>query len=556
MPFTHVEIEERKTRSLALLFLFLIVLYAGSLVLLIGGVKVFLELNTYPAPFRVSPAPLEIALILGLSIAFGIAHWLRSTRGLFQRIVEALGARRADPHDTYHAKLLNVVGEVSVATGGRRIQTYVIPSPAMNACAFASPDGLAAIAVTEGALATLNRAQLESVVGHEAAHIASGDSLTTSVLCALFALHEEALKRLRQIAGMEGREGAHVLRGRMGLVILFIIGVLWLTRLARRIGEMFISREKEYRADAVAVRLTRNPLGLAEALRVLSRKWRGVGMRGESLSSIFIMDPGVESFSEREGWLADLFSTHPPTGRRIALLLGMAHHDPARFDEEMAASRSRRPARGLPAPAAIDDFSGQWSVWTPGGWTGPFGIREMAKEGHLVPESWVQRTGEGRAMPAYEDPLLLEALRTRYSDSSAIPTGAACPRCRIPLAAVRYEGAPLQRCPACRGCFVDSTQTAKIFSRQEYDFPEEVRRLGESLLSIRQQVDLRKRFYSTPRPPIPWSCHRCGGTVVREFFNPAYLVQVERCRACGLTWLDPQELELLQYLFERMQEGS
>ncbi len=64
------------------------------------------------------------------------------------------------------------------------------------ACAIADGTGRAALVVTEGLLARLTRAQLEAVVGHEAAHIASGDSVATGVFCSLFALHEETLKHL------------------------------------------------------------------------------------------------------------------------------------------------------------------------------------------------------------------------------------------------------------------------------------------------------------------------------------------------------------------------
>ena len=54
---------------------------------------------------------------------------------------------------------------------------------------------------------------------------------------------------------------------------------------------MFISREREYRADAAAVRMTRNPLALAETLHFLSRSWRGAGFIGSGFEMLCIVNP-------------------------------------------------------------------------------------------------------------------------------------------------------------------------------------------------------------------------------------------------------------------------
>ncbi len=141
---------------------------------------------------------------------------MSSTDQLVERVLTAVLARPIDPEDVYHMRLKNIIEEVSVATGGsHQIEAYVMPTPAMNACAIADFSGRAAIAVTEGLLARLTRAQLEAVIGHEAAHVASGDSLTKSVFCGLFGLHEEALKRLSGL--FSGRAGTSILRGRGGV---------------------------------------------------------------------------------------------------------------------------------------------------------------------------------------------------------------------------------------------------------------------------------------------------------------------------------------------------
>jgi heat shock protein HtpX len=559
MPFTHVEIEERTSRTITLLFLFLIVLYAVSLVALVGGIKFFLGVERADGQGweRHLLTPMELAQVFAASLAFGGLHWVFSTHRLFERVLTAVGGRPLDARDRYHAMLSNIVQEVSIATGGRSIESYVLQTPAVNACAWTDFTGRAAIAVTEGALARLNRAQLESVIGHEAAHVVSGESLTTSVFCGLFALHEEALKRLANL--LDSRDDARgKTGGRLGAMVFFAWAVLQATVGMKKLCEMLISREKEYRADAVAVRLTRNPLALAEALSILSSRWRGVGTRGESLSSIFIMDPGVESFSEREGFFAEWFSTHPPTERRIGLLLGMAHLDPERFSEQMSATLRRSPPRALPAPVRmdqqrppVDGESPRWMVWEQGQWIGPFGLAELEGTKPLTPDSWTRRIGEEVTRPAHQDALLLDALRRRYAKPAEAPHRTECPRCRLGLVAILYEGTPIDECPACHGCYVDPDIMAKLFCRQEYDVPESVKRLGETLLSEQGSALARQHLRAKRQLSAHRSCPRCGASVLRKYYTDAYPVEVEQCWECGLAWLDHQERELLQYLYEQ-----
>lgn len=548
MPFTFVEIEEHKTRKVVLLFLVLSLLYLASIVALVWGGRLILGIEQPP-----SSAALLGMLIVALAGA--AVHWLTSTNRLIDRVLTAILAKPLDPGDTYHARLKNIIEEVSVATGGRhQIEAYVIPTPAMNACAIADFSGRSAIAVTEGLLARLNRAQLEAVVGHEAAHIASGDSLSRSVFCGLFGLHEEGLRRFSVLLSTRG--GARMLRGRGGVLILFLMLVLWVTGKAKRLCELCVSREQEYRADAVAVRLTRNPLSLAEALRLIATHWRGVGAQGESLATIFILDPGADYLSDREGWLADLFSTHPPTARRLTALLGMAHINLDDFQQLMARHRVKRPRAAAPDRPA-QALPARWSVWLDDAWKGPMTLEELAGLSSVVPESWVQREGEDAAKPAYQDVSILQALQRRYDHSGAVERSGnlQCPNCHLSLSRILYEGVTLDECPACRGCYVSSDQVSRILSREEYAFSERIKRLADAMPGPSCRVRDSHEFGSLPysrREERP--CPKCGAAVVRKFYTTAYLVEVEQCWACGLAWFDQDELELLQYLYERSKE--
>ena len=98
----------------------------------------------------------------------------------------------------------------------------------------------------------------------------------------------------------------------------------WLLLQLSYLLNLFISREREYRADAAAVRMSRNPIALAETLHLLSRSWRGAGFIGSGFEMLCIVNPTATALDESEGFWADLLSTHPPLKKRIDILLAMA----------------------------------------------------------------------------------------------------------------------------------------------------------------------------------------------------------------------------------------
>jgi heat shock protein HtpX len=546
MPFTHVEIEERKTAKLACLFAFLVALYLASVLTLISGSRWFMGLSP-----RLSGIQWAGALLLACLAA--ALHWYVSVPRLVDRVLLAVLAKPIDPHDTYHGRLRNLIEEVGVAMGGRRIEPWVISTTALNACSVADFSGRSVIAVTEGLLARLTRQQLETVVGHEAAHIASGDSLSRSVFCGLFSLHEESLKRL---SGMfSGREGIDLLRGRTGAFVVFVLVVLWVTTHVKRLCELCVFREQEYRADAVAVRLTRNPLSLAESLHLISTHWRGIGAPGESLSALFIVDSGEEVLSEREGLAAEWFSTHPPTAHRIELLLGMAHTKPDDFERAMAdAGRRARRLRRTEAQAPQTPSAGprRWFLHGADQWLGPFTLDELRAREDFSPDRWVRRDDLSSVQLASQDEDLLTALRLRYGgDPTAQPAAGECPNCRVLLSPRLYEGVPIPTCPACQGCYVTPDIITRVFVRDEQAIAEPIRRLVRSLPAARYRPRIARSFRDLPGNRLKdRQCPSCGSAVIRKFYTEAYLVEVEQCWACGLAWLDRDELELLQGIYE------
>jgi heat shock protein HtpX len=107
--------------------------------------------------------------------------------------------------------------------------------------------------------------------------------------------------------------------------VLLVFLVLWilslhLAPLIARLVARAVSREREYLADASGSELTRNPLALASALEKIDAAKEPTPSIKQGVAHLCIADPRGRAVNEREGGLAELFATHPPIARRIALL--------------------------------------------------------------------------------------------------------------------------------------------------------------------------------------------------------------------------------------------
>jgi heat shock protein HtpX len=230
------------------------------------------------------------------------------------------GAREADP--ATHKKLLNVVEEMSIASGLPMPRVFVMESPGMNAFAAGRRPSEAIVAVTTGLLEHLNREELQGVIGHEMAHIKSRDTLyniCAAVLVGAIALLADMFLRGTPFRG-RGRSGGAG-RGR-GNAALFVLGILLaiLAPFAAKVLQMSISRQREYHADAVGAQFTRNPLGLSSALEKISQTGARVPGENRGTQHLFVINP-MRHFADNS---SALLSTHPSTALRIQRLQAMA----------------------------------------------------------------------------------------------------------------------------------------------------------------------------------------------------------------------------------------
>jgi len=253
-----------------------------------------------------------LALILSLGSFFGGDRLvLASTR-----------AKEVTPQD--QPRLHNIVEGLSIAAGIPKPRVYVIPEQAPNAFATGRNPEHASIAVTEGLLSTMNRVELEGVIGHELAHVVDRDILVGTVVATLVGaviLISEFFMRSWWWGGVRGRRGGD--RGGGGIeAIIFAVGLVLLV-LAPIIGQIVrlaVSRQREFLADAQGALLTRYPPGLASALRKIGAA-SGIPMRSANNATAHLwLNQPSRIQGEGMGPLEKLFSTHPPIEERIRRL--------------------------------------------------------------------------------------------------------------------------------------------------------------------------------------------------------------------------------------------
>ena len=310
-------------------------------------------------------AVLSIGLILHAAIAFGISYDAESTAGfapqfldpglailtlgltflliggasLFKvaqlrsggaAVARQMGGVEISPNtrDPAEKRLFNVVEEMALAAGVKTPRVYIMREEG-NLNAFAagySPDD-AAVAVTAGLLHTLNREELQAVIGHEFSHIVNGDMRLNIRLIGI--LHGILVLSLLghilfRFAAISNRSRSRNSKGNPAAIIFMLGLVMWILGslgvFFGRLIQAAISRKREHLADASAVQFTRNPQSMANALVLVAtgpRKFENANA-SEVAHMLF----------------ASAFSTHPPIADRIRAC------DPS-FDGDLQKARER-----------------------------------------------------------------------------------------------------------------------------------------------------------------------------------------------------------------------
>lgn len=232
-------------------------------------------------------------------------------------VAESVGAYKVNPNseNPYEHRLHNVVEEIAIAASLPIPAVYILKTKQINAFAAGLSPQDAAITITTGTLESLNRDELQGVVAHEFGHIHNGDmkiSMRLAAMCMGFFFVLYIAMRMLQFSNFRSRnrdnKGNPVL---LAAFILMIAGAF--TWLFGSILKAAVSREREYLADASAVQFTRNPSGIANALRKIAREveYDKMPNRGMAFSHLYF---------DNRGGINALFATHPPLAKRISAL--------------------------------------------------------------------------------------------------------------------------------------------------------------------------------------------------------------------------------------------
>ena len=319
--FARQDQAKRKTKWLVVYF----ALAVASMVVMIYGVAVFVSFyvsqktshfhsSVGPADLNVWDVKLFAEVAIGtIAVIFIGSLWkTMELSGGGGVLAESLGGRLIASNTTNldERKLLNVVEEMSIASGVPMPQVYVLEyEDGINAFAAGHKTSDAAIAVTSNCMTKLTRDELQGVIGHEFSHILNGDmKLNLRLIGILFGIFCIATigRIMLQMRSSNSRDKNPLPLVGLLLLVIGSLGVFF-----GRLIQAAISRQREFLADASSVQFTRNPGGLSGALQK-------VGGYGSSVLSPHAPDAGHLFFGSVIGSsFFDLMATHPPLDQRI-----------------------------------------------------------------------------------------------------------------------------------------------------------------------------------------------------------------------------------------------
>jgi Zn-dependent protease with chaperone function len=282
-------------------------------------------------------------------IGGGSLYRVASLAGGGHTVAEMMGGRplSAQTTDPDERKILNVVEEMAIASGTPVPPVYLLEQEdGINAFAAGYAPGDAVIGVTRGCIRELTRDELQGVIAHEFSHIFNGDMrLDTRLIGALYGIllismtgwiifRSTAFGDSRRDGGRRGSNPLPLVG--LALYVLGYIGVFF-----GNLIKAAVSRQREYLADASAVQFTRNPDGIAGALKKI-----GASAEGSRVQAPEAQEASHLFFGDAVGHLLGIFATHPPLVDRIRRI------DPS-FDGDFSKVRvgtadGPRPEAGAP----------------------------------------------------------------------------------------------------------------------------------------------------------------------------------------------------------------
>ena len=259
---------------------------------------------------------------IGCAVAYAVNDWYITIYVFVVSVIYAViqyflasklavamtGAKEIKKKD--NPRLYRAVENLSITAGLPMPKVYIINDPAPNAFATGRDPEHAIVAATTGLIDIMDDNELTAVMAHEMSHVKNYDirvSMIVFGLVCLVGFISDLGLRMLYLADRDDDD-----RSPVGSIILLIVGIL--APIVATLAQLAVSREREYLADISAVKLTRYPEGMINALKKLDEHGRPMKHQNTATASMYINNP------MKKGFLTKLFSTHPPIEDRIERL--------------------------------------------------------------------------------------------------------------------------------------------------------------------------------------------------------------------------------------------
>jgi Zn-dependent protease with chaperone function len=333
MNFFENQDKARKKTSILVLYFFLaLLLIILAINILVVGFIVFIETQNKPMlptqqiiTLFIEICKLVSPIVIGVIVLGSVISFIRLRHGGIA-VAEMVKARPIDYNtsDFLEKRFINIVEEMSIASGVAIPQLYVMDEePGINAFVAGIKPKDTVMVVTQGALRSLSRQELQGVIGHEYSHILNSDMLISVrlivILAGILMISQTGYNVMRVFGRTRVRVGSNNKSNFPVVIFLFGLGLLLIGSIGVFFGRLIkagISRQRELLADASSVGYTRDPEGLVNALRRIQASEISTHLKSNHAEDIshLCFTPSMPVF------LASLLATHPPLEKRIQLL--------------------------------------------------------------------------------------------------------------------------------------------------------------------------------------------------------------------------------------------
>lgn len=364
--FASQDLARRKTRWLIIYFIAaLICMVVAIYLLVVFALKIGMEQSrsgnsfAWFDPMIFGLVAVSVLTLVGLGSLIKVA----GLQGGGESVAAMLGGRHLPPNATDPAerRILNVVEEMALAAGTPVPPVYILDDEhGINAFAAGYTVDDAVIGINRGTIDTLNRDELQGVVAHEFSHILNGDMrMNIRMIGLLFGIQLLALVGYYVLRGTaySGRRSSSNDKGGAGAILLIAVGLVVIGSIGMffaRLIKASVSRQREYLADASAVQFTRNPAGIAGALKMIALSAEGSTMKSpqaEEASHMFFGSMYAHNFFHA-------FATHPPLVKRIERLDPQFDGDLTEYRRERQLRQARRESTEQATPPRRGQFPG------------------------------------------------------------------------------------------------------------------------------------------------------------------------------------------------------